>query len=449
MRGLRSTLVLFVVLAGLGAYIYFVTLKQPATTASNQEKVFAGIDADHITGLTVTAEGGDVTKLAKVDGKWTVTSPIQTGADDGTVSGITSALSSIQVSRVIDDKGTDPSQYGLATPQLEVDFSVEGDKTPHKLLIGNKSPTGASLYARRDDQPRIFLIPQFQEATFNKGTFELRVKSVLASFDRTKVSAFDIKAGKQDIDLSKKGEAWTLTAPVHARADFSTVESTLGQLESLQMKAVAAENATEADLRKFGLVDPAVTATIHAGDTTVSLELGGAAADDTVYARDGSSKTVVTIDKSLDADLTRAADEYRRHDVFDFRTYNATKAELTRNGKTLTFERVKGKGDNPVDTWKRTSPTSGDADKDKVEAMLAKLADLHADSFVSSTKGTGLDHPVLAVHMTFNDGANEESATFGQSGDNSYAAIPGDDGADKISTSALNEVLTSLDALAK
>jgi Domain of unknown function (DUF4340) len=449
MRGLRSTIVLLVVLAGFGAYIYFVTWKQPATTASNQEKVFAGLDADHITGLTVTAEGGDVTKLAKVDGKWTMTSPIQTGVDDATVSGITSALSSIDVTRVIDDKGTDPAQYGLATPPLQVEFTVEGDKTPHKLLIGSKSPTGASLYARRNDEPQIFLIPQFQEATFNKGTFDLRAKSVLASFDRTKLNSFDIKDGKQNIELTKKGEAWTLTAPVHARADFGTVESTIGQIESLQMKAVAAENATDADLKKFGLVDPAVTATLHTADKTISLEIGGAAADDTVYARDGSSKTVVTIDKSLDTDLTRAADEYRRHDVFDFRSYNATKAELTRKGQTIAFERVKGKGDNAVDTWKRTSPTTGDADKDKVEAFLSKLADLHADSFVSSTKDTGLDHPVLSVHMTFNDGANQESATFGQSGDNSYAEIPGDDGADKISTSALNEVLTSLDALAK
>ena len=34
MRGLRSTLVLLVVLVGLGGYIYFVTWKQPADSGS-------------------------------------------------------------------------------------------------------------------------------------------------------------------------------------------------------------------------------------------------------------------------------------------------------------------------------------------------------------------------------------------------------------------------------
>ena len=42
MRGLRSTIALFVVLIGLSAYIYFVTWKQPAQdSASKQERVFA------------------------------------------------------------------------------------------------------------------------------------------------------------------------------------------------------------------------------------------------------------------------------------------------------------------------------------------------------------------------------------------------------------------------
>ena len=47
MRGLKSTIALVVVLAGLGAYIYFVTWKMPeggaATTDAKKEKVFAAL----------------------------------------------------------------------------------------------------------------------------------------------------------------------------------------------------------------------------------------------------------------------------------------------------------------------------------------------------------------------------------------------------------------------
>jgi len=43
MKGLKSTIALVVVLAGLGAYIYFVTWKQPSTDTPKQETVFASV----------------------------------------------------------------------------------------------------------------------------------------------------------------------------------------------------------------------------------------------------------------------------------------------------------------------------------------------------------------------------------------------------------------------
>ena len=60
MRGLTSTLVLVVVLAGLGAYIYFVDSKRPAASAdgssATKEKVFT-VEADKINELRVTYQG--------------------------------------------------------------------------------------------------------------------------------------------------------------------------------------------------------------------------------------------------------------------------------------------------------------------------------------------------------------------------------------------------------
>ena len=54
MRGLTSTLILVVVLAGLGAYIYFVDSKRPAASAdgssATKEKVFT-VEADKINEL--------------------------------------------------------------------------------------------------------------------------------------------------------------------------------------------------------------------------------------------------------------------------------------------------------------------------------------------------------------------------------------------------------------
>ena len=63
MRGFTSTLILVVVLAGLGAYIYLVDNKRPAASAdgsaTTKEKVFT-VDVDKINELRVTYQGPGV-----------------------------------------------------------------------------------------------------------------------------------------------------------------------------------------------------------------------------------------------------------------------------------------------------------------------------------------------------------------------------------------------------
>src|SRR6185369_8306090 len=114
MRGLRSTIALIVVLAGLGAYIYFVTWKMPeggADAAAKKEKVFAGYDAAKIEEIKVTSAAGDATTLKKEGGAWQVVQPITAKAEESEVSGITTALGSIEVSRVVDENPANLNDY--------------------------------------------------------------------------------------------------------------------------------------------------------------------------------------------------------------------------------------------------------------------------------------------------------------------------------------------------
>ena len=449
MRGLRSTLLLAVALAGLGAYIYFVTWRQPDDAASATEKVFAGLETDNITGLTVKAEDGSATTLTKTEGSWHMTAPLDGGADPSTVTSITQALTSLERQRTIDEAGQQPAQYGLDSPKLEVDFTTN-DGVSHKLALGATNPTKASLYATRDGEPAVFLVPQYQESTFNQTTFNLRDKSIL-TFDRDGLKGLTVSADGHTVTLDKTGDAeWRMAAPAKARADFGTVEGVVSRLQTTQMKSVVSDEAVPAaDLRKYGLDHPAIAATLQAGDAPVTLEIGSDAGSDTLYARSSARPGVFTVETALAGDLRRAPEEYRRKDLFDFRAYNATKVELTRGGKTVTFERVKGEGEGATDSWRRSMPApAADADKTKVEALLAKLADLRADSFVRSAAGTGLADPAFSAHVTFNDGKDQEQVTFGRSGGSVYAAIPGDEGAAKIDASALDEIVSALDELA-
>jgi hypothetical protein len=453
MRGLRSTLVLLVVLIGLGAYIYFVTWKKTDTdsSASKQEKVFAGLQADKIDELKVTSDKGDVTTLKKDNGTWQVTAPIATKADETEVSGITSNLASVEVTRVVDDNPPALQEYGLDKPRVEVDFKRAGDKDFQKLLVGEKSPTGAGLYAKKNDEKRVLLIPAFQETSLNRSTFDLREKT-LVKFERDKVDGIEINADGKTIAIAKEGTDWKVTKPIQTKADFGSVEGLVGRLQSAQMKSIVTTEPSPADLKKYGLDKPQETVTLNVGSARATLQLGAKAEDNTVYARDASRPAIMTVETALADELKKGADEYRRKDIFEFRAFNATHIEFTRNGQTVAFDKVKNTGKdaqtNP-DIWKRVSPSAKDATKETMDSMLSRLSNMRAASFTDSTANTGLDKPALTVYVKFDDGKKEERVSFGQHGSDVYALRPGEPGAAKVDATDFNETIKSLDELSK
>src|SRR5262249_4888530 len=158
-------------------------------------------------------------------------------------------------SRVIEERPSDLKQYGLETPQIDVEFKSADGKASGHLFVGQKTATGSNLYARRNDDPKVFLIPSFQEGTFNKSTFDLRDKALM-TFQREKVDGIDVNADGKTLQLAKDGTEWKLTKPVSARADNSAVEGLVGRIETAQMKSVATNDVTPDDLKKYGLDKP-------------------------------------------------------------------------------------------------------------------------------------------------------------------------------------------------
>jgi hypothetical protein len=451
MRGLRSTIALLVVLIGLGAYVYFVTNKSGGDTGPKKEKVFAGVESDKIEELKVKSESGDVTSLKKTSGAWQIVAPISAPGAESEIIGLTSALGQMEIVRVIDENPTDLKEYGLDTPRIEVEFkSGEGKPSGH-LLVGSKTPTGASLYARRNDEKRVFLIADFQDSSLNKSTFNLRDKSLI-KIARDKVDGVEVNASGKPIQFAKDGSDWKITKPIAARADFSSVEGLVGRIETAQMKSIVTDQASPDDLKKYALDKPEVTVTINQGSARAVVEIGGKAGEDAVYARDLSKGSVVTLDKSVADDLKKGVDDYRRKDVFEFRAFNATRVEFTRGSQTIVLERVKGQagqGDKAQDSWRRVSPNPADADKGKVESLLAGLADIRATSFTDSIAKTGLDKPAMTVLVKFEDGKKEERVSFGKNGADVHALIPGQPGAAKIEAEKFDEANKSLDELSK
>ena len=159
MRGLTSTLILVVVLAGLGGYIYFVDSKRPESSpgsdsATPKTKVFS-VDAEKIDELAVTA-GGETSLLKKDKDGWKMIQPSANDADAAEAISVAQSLSNIERSRVVDENPADLKEYGLAAPAITVAFKAQGNVSG-SLLLGEKTPTTSDMYAMKGGDKKVFL----------------------------------------------------------------------------------------------------------------------------------------------------------------------------------------------------------------------------------------------------------------------------------------------------
>jgi Domain of unknown function (DUF4340) len=444
MRGFRSTFILLLVLLGLVGYIYFYEMKRPATpdTAEQKQKVFA-VEADKIVEVEVKSASGDRTVLKKSGDAWRIAAPLDAKADEGEVTGIVTNLASLEIQRVVDEKAADLAQFGLATPAIEVSFKKAGQADASRLLLGDKNATGGEMYATLPGSPRVFLVSSFLESTFNKGTFDLRDKTIL-SFDRAKVDSLEIVTKDQRLAFAKAGDGWRMTSPVDARADQGQVDGAIGSLQTLAMKSIAEPQAAEKDFAKYGLDKPELTATVGAGSARATIAIGKADQSGFQYARDVSRPMIVTIDPALVNALRNNADAFRPKDVFEFRSFTATRLEVTRGADTVAFERTTDK--DGTARWKRLSPAK-DVETSQMDGLLSAFSGLSVSGWVDAGAKTGADAPVAVVTAKFEDGKKEERVVFGKVGADVFAMRAGEPGAAKVDAAKFDEAIKALEAI--
>jgi hypothetical protein len=439
MSRLISTLAMVLVLAGLAGYIYFGD-GGSSSDATAKEKAFGTIASDDIEEVRIALNEDEPARVTRTDGTWKLVEPAAAEADASEMSSISSSLSTLDIERVVDETPTDLAQYGLAPPRIDVAFKVKGQAGEKRILLGDKTATGGDLYAKLADSPRVFLVSSYVESTFRKDPFSLRDKSIL-KVDRTQVDGFSASSGATTLEFAKSGSDWTILAPIKARADFGTVEGAIERLASANMQSLTAESA--ADLSQYGLDRPTATMTVKSGSSSATLILGKTE-NAVVFAKDSSRPLIFTVAPTLRDDVIKPLGDYRRKDVFDFRSFTATRVEFTRGGDTQVFEKSKSKDKDgkEIDVWKDAK--GGTVDTMKVEDLLTKVSGLRASSFEATTPAA-LKTPAVTIRAQFD--SKSETVTIGRAGSDAFAARSDEPGAAKLDATAVDDALKALDAL--
>jgi hypothetical protein len=435
-KGLGTTLILAVLLAGLGAYIYFYEWGE-RPSAEEKAKAFASVTSDSIEEVQVKSATGETTRLRRGASGWEIVEPLKANADPSELSSLTSNLSSLEVQRVVDENPADLAQYGLNPPRVDVGFRTKNDKEFRHLLVGEKTATGGDLYAKLQNEKKVFLISSFLDNTFNRTTFDLRDKKIL-EFDREKVDSVEIANGRDTIQLVRSGDQWKIAKPVEARGDYGTIEGIVTRLSSGQMQRIVDPDGK--DLKPYGLDKPATTATVTAGSARATLLLGMTEAQ-SVYAKDASRPMVFAVEEGIATDIRKPVADFRRKDIFDFRSFTANRIEVKRGTDTFTFEKAKDKDGKEI--WRNAAGQN--ADTPKVEDLLTKLSNLRATSF-ETTQPAALKSPAMTVTVRFDD-KKTETVTLGKTGNDVFAQRSDEPGAAKVEATPYEDAVKALDAL--
>ena len=426
----RKTAVALVILAGLAGYAYFVDSKKPAKDGKPKEKVFS-FERAKAKELRLLPAAADPIRLVKEASGWRLLAPNAAPADGEAVDALLSSLESLEIEAVVTDSPSVLADFGLEPAKLAVEWAIEGQKDPLKLLLGDSVPAGNGIYAKLPAAPRVFTLPAHLEGSFNKKPFDLRDRSVL-HVKRDDVRSLEIGGPEGSYGLAKDdtGE-WAFVAPLKTRAGRWSVDGLVGNLESLRMDEVAAEEAK--DLKPFGLDKPVRTVSLGLGDgTSKRLEIGSSPKDKSYHARDAASRLVVVIPGALVDDLAKGMTELRAKRLYEVATYEVEGFEVEADGTKRLFAKSTSKDKDGVDVpkWKKTAPEAKDLDTNKVQDALFAIGGVEAQEFADSPKDLasyGLDKPALKVTLRFAGGKPAAWFEIGHKEGSYYARRLGDD----------------------
>src|SRR6516225_11838468 len=246
------------------------SLKTPADAAPK----ILSLDKAGVARLAIRRKDQPEVDLARNDsGTWQITAPKPLAADQEAVSSLLSLLSPLNSDRLIEEKASDLSKYGLATPALEVDITLKDNKT-QKLLIGDQTPSGSNYYAAVAGEPRLYTIATYNKSGLDKTADDLRDKRLLtADFDKvSQIELVGLKPDKkQDITFARDKDAWQILKPGPFRTQSFQVDDLIRALKDAKMQAeVGSDDAKNA--AAFKSATPFAVAKITGASGTQELQ---------------------------------------------------------------------------------------------------------------------------------------------------------------------------------
>ena len=390
----KGTLVLLVVFAVLGGYVYysdFYNQEERQKQESAKKRLF-GDEAKDVSEISLEYEGRSVTAVRKGESEWEITSPSGLEADAETWEQLASSFVGIQKNEVVSAQKTDLAPYGLDKPGIAVKSKLKSGATPG-ILIGSENPKKTLNYAKLADSDEVFLISTSDSGAFKKSLTDLRNKKVL-EFETDNIDSLKISVpGKPDLEIQKSGTDWMIVKPVQGPADASEVTSLLSAIQFSRTSSFADDKM---DARASGTDTPSAKITLHdqKASTDRTLLFGKSPEKGKYYAKDASRQPIFILASEIYDKTQRPLLDWRDKTIVRLSPTGTTtldEIDIVRGAERVSLKKT-------GDEWAASDGRK--VQQGKVLDMLSAIQSEQATSIVDSQAGPvsyGLEKPRLEV----------------------------------------------------
>jgi hypothetical protein len=389
----RTTLILLLVLAGLGAYLYWV--ERPREQKEAEAKKLFSLKPDDIVEVHLRFQDREIL-LRKSGETWRLVQPIDAPADEITVKNLLNTIAECEVKRELED-AADLKQFGLDPPFVTLEVKLK-DRTLPAVAVGKNTPVGFSAYLQRLDDKKVRLTTSAFRAGLDKQVKDVRDKAIL-NFTDDDVQRFSVVRADGTITLARKDGQWTIEQPGPYPADTPTVRSFLSTLRT--MRAIDFPNDQPTDLTPYGLDNPRLRVVLFLGkdqaEKHVLIGKENPEKSTEIYVQTSGLPTIYTVSDWVWRDLNKSVGDFRDKTVLAYDQEQVQAVEVTReDGQQYRLVR------QDKDQW-APQGVEGKPAGTTIRQWLQDVHDLRGFEVAADNppdlKPYGLDKPLLTIRL--------------------------------------------------